>query len=147
VTDISQSFTLRWRQKSTGTDMEQNYVTVTLCLAGQRLSGGPYRQPRPFPLLRPNKRICYVMLCNVASNSNTVHAYCQPCSVRVAEKEQGGQWVRGVGTGEQSQRLLPQPLGRGSSAPPEVCRCDRLTVMIIDKWKSPAFVCFYFVAR
>jgi len=26
----------RWRQKSTGIDMEQNYVTVTLCIARTR---------------------------------------------------------------------------------------------------------------
>ena len=25
----------RWRQKSTGIDMEQNYVTVTLCIASR----------------------------------------------------------------------------------------------------------------
>ena len=31
VTNISQEFLpIRWRQKSAGTDMEQNYVTVTL---------------------------------------------------------------------------------------------------------------------
>ena len=47
--------------------------------------------------------------------------------------------------GQQGQRLLSQLLGRGSSAPPEVCRCDRLTVMIINRWKSPAFVCLCFV--
>ena len=34
VTNISQEFLpTRWRQKSTGIDMEQNYVTVTLCIA------------------------------------------------------------------------------------------------------------------
>jgi len=27
----------RWRQKSTGTDMEQNYVTVTLCIEKRRM--------------------------------------------------------------------------------------------------------------
>ena len=33
VTYTSQSFLpTRWRQKSTGIDMEQNYVTVTLCI-------------------------------------------------------------------------------------------------------------------
>jgi len=32
--------------------------------------------------------------------------------------------------------------GAGSSAPQEVCRCDRLTVMIIYRWKSLAFVFF-----
>ena len=42
--------------------------------------------------------------------------------------------------GEQSLRLLPQHLGRGSSA-----QYDRLTVMIINRWKSPAFVCLCFV--
>jgi len=34
--------------------------------------------------------------------------------------------------GEQGQRPHPQLLGRSSSAPPKVCRCDRLAVMIIN---------------
>jgi len=53
--------------------------------------------------------------------------------------------VSGAGASEQGepgQRLLPQLLGQGSSAPPKVCQCDRLTVMIIYRWKSLAFVCF-----
>jgi len=29
---FSEFLPTRWRQKSTGTDMEQNYVTVTLCI-------------------------------------------------------------------------------------------------------------------
>jgi len=33
VTNIYQSLPTRWRQKSTGIDMEQNDVTVTLCIA------------------------------------------------------------------------------------------------------------------
>ena len=37
VANISQEFLLtRWRQKSTGIDMEQNYVTVTLCIEAVR---------------------------------------------------------------------------------------------------------------
>jgi len=31
VTNISEFLPTRWWQKSTGIDMEQNYVTVTLC--------------------------------------------------------------------------------------------------------------------
>jgi len=96
--------------------MEQNYVAVTLCLAGQRLSGGPYRQPRPFPLLRPNKRICYVMLCNVASNSNTVHAYCQP----VCELPKKNKGVNGTGASEQGSRVSgcsPNLWGGGAVLP------------------------------
>ena len=31
-THFSQFLPTRWRQKSTGIDMEQNYVTVTLCI-------------------------------------------------------------------------------------------------------------------
>ena len=30
--DFSEFLAARWRQKSTGIDMEQNYVTVTLCI-------------------------------------------------------------------------------------------------------------------
>jgi len=32
VTNILRVLPTRWRQKSTGTDMEQNCVTVTLCI-------------------------------------------------------------------------------------------------------------------
>jgi len=32
VTNISEFLPTRWWQKSTGIDMEQNYVTVTLCI-------------------------------------------------------------------------------------------------------------------
>ena len=31
---FSEFLPTRWRQKSTGIDMEQNYVTVSLCIAG-----------------------------------------------------------------------------------------------------------------
>jgi len=33
MTNISRSLPTRWRQKSTGIDMEQNDVTITLCIA------------------------------------------------------------------------------------------------------------------
>jgi len=39
--DFSEFLPTRWRQKSTGIDMEQNYVTVTLCICIGRLSVRP----------------------------------------------------------------------------------------------------------
>jgi len=36
---FSEFLPTRWRQKSTGIDMEQNYVTVTLCIAQPSSSG------------------------------------------------------------------------------------------------------------
>ena len=52
---------------------------------------------------------------------------------------------RGVGTGGAGPAAAPPTFAVGYSGPPEDCRCDRLTVMIIHRWKSPAFVCFCFV--
>jgi len=39
VTNISQEFLpTRWHQNSTGINVEQNYITVTLCIASLRYS-------------------------------------------------------------------------------------------------------------
>jgi len=37
---LSEFSPTRWRQKSTGIDMEQNYVTVTLCYSFRQRTGG-----------------------------------------------------------------------------------------------------------
>ena len=50
------------------------------------------------------------------------------------------------GASEQGEQGQPNFCG-GERAPPEVCRCDRLTVMTIYMWKSPAFVCFCFLKK
>jgi len=50
--------------------------------------------------------------------------------------------ARGVGTGGAGSAAAPTTFGAASSAPSKVCRCDRLSVMIIYRWKSPAFVCY-----
>ena len=41
-THFSEFLPAIWRQKSTGTDMEQNYVTVSLCIGLRHLGSSVY---------------------------------------------------------------------------------------------------------
>jgi len=46
-THFSEFLPTRWRQKSTGVDMEQNYVTVTLCIINRAAMGTEFLSPYP----------------------------------------------------------------------------------------------------
>jgi len=76
------------------------------------------------------------MLC-VYTNGKLSMVFNRKCFPKIKEFSGLGPYTGASEQGEQGQRLLPQLLGRAAELPRKFVD----VVMIIYRWKSPAFVC------
>jgi len=156
VSEDLQSSKRKFRTLSFG-KVRLTEINVDLLLGLRLMStaGFLHRKPEVSAPARTGMRIMAAHFTRATQLASAVLAIAQ-CRVSVSVTSQcsvelGGRIKlvfgkdRGVGTGEAGSAAAPPSFGAGSSAPPEVCRCGRLSVMIVYRLKSPAFVCFCFL--